>query len=646
MELMGRISSVYGLNEFTWMSNSRRDKMLNDMNELESELQNKITEIDEDNEKLTDMHNREIQEREQRNQEEVRQMNIQLAMKMDEEGAKQKSLELECKEVKNRLREVIAEKEEAHRNKLLALYREKEEIEKDVQNYRDQKDGDIMQSNHRFNNILETLRSEFDKNKGVVNSQYKQAILYLKEDQKKFQEALRQTEDEYNQLIENTEKELSDKLRDRKKTTEQIRSNYFKLVKTNQKNKERADNLDKLIEETKTQNNQLQTDIDSFKDKYREMESRLNQQESVINLKESKIKEYRNKNYHLQNFKSVYDYQVSTLKEAHEPLTDYVKNLEQHIKTMYNELLSEAEASKQLEESIKKLDGSITSMKKKVKDDTTVFRETKRQFDVMEHGLVQTTTMQDNDQYKNRLKEVLETGVGYVGKIEQQLTLNGSIFTATAGENGGAQSLEKMSAVELESIRKELTRQRDTLSKKLIRNTEINARLEKERENVFKQIQDEGETLISKCNSLRRNGLVLRFQIGLKEKEAKDLQYEQQTIEEETIGKQPPLINNQTPVGTLKQPVFASESKLPKHKTTLPYIDYKKRAAALKPTIVQVEPEREMIQPTQLVTRLVKKFEQQDRLDKLKEEAENNGLDLDQYESRLNNFKSGSKGAN
>ena len=78
------------------------------------------------------MHNREIQEREQRNQEEVRQMNIQLAMKMDEEGAKQKSLELECKEVKNRLREVIAEKEEAHRNRLLTLYREREEIERDI----------------------------------------------------------------------------------------------------------------------------------------------------------------------------------------------------------------------------------------------------------------------------------------------------------------------------------------------------------------------------------------------------------------------------------------------------------------------------------------------------------------------------------
>ena len=40
------------------------------------------------------------------------------------------------------------------------------------------------------------------------------------------------------------------------------------------------------------------------------------------------IKEFRNMNYHLQNYKSVYDYQVSTLKEEHEPLTEYVDNLE------------------------------------------------------------------------------------------------------------------------------------------------------------------------------------------------------------------------------------------------------------------------------------------------------------------------------
>lgn len=91
---------------------------------------------------------------------------------------------------------------------------------------------------------------------------------------------------------------------------------------------ERIENLDKLINETRKQNEQLLKDIESFNQKYKEMEARLNEQESVINDKEVKIKEYRNKNYHLQNFKSVYDYQVTTLKEEHEPLTEYVDNLE------------------------------------------------------------------------------------------------------------------------------------------------------------------------------------------------------------------------------------------------------------------------------------------------------------------------------
>lgn len=45
-------------------------------------------------------------------------------------------------------------------------------------------------------------------------------------------------------------------------------------------------------------------------------------------MKENMIKEFRNMNYHLQNYKSVYDYQVTSLKEEHEPLYEYVDNLE------------------------------------------------------------------------------------------------------------------------------------------------------------------------------------------------------------------------------------------------------------------------------------------------------------------------------
>ena len=327
-EIMSRISNAFSLNEFSLLSNAKQREMFKKMNELESELQNKITEIDEKNEIQTADHNLEIQRRETENQELLRAMNIELATKMDEEGSKQKKLELECKELEKRLKERIKEKEESHRSQLLALYEERDRIEKEMEEFRRAKDKDLNEATKKFSNIQEQLQVGFEKNKQSINKKYAQAIFYLKEDQKKFQEALKQTEDEYKTLIETKEQSLQTELKAKKKLTEQIRSKYSKLLKDNQKNKERLENLDKLITETKTQNSQLTADIDSFKEKYREMENRLNEQEKVINQKESKIKEYRNKNFHLQNFKSVYDYQVTTLKEAHEPLTEYVDNLE------------------------------------------------------------------------------------------------------------------------------------------------------------------------------------------------------------------------------------------------------------------------------------------------------------------------------
>ena len=57
------------------------------------------------------------------------------------------------------------------------------------------------------------------------------------------------------------------------------------------------------------------------------MDDRLIQQDTVIKTNESKINEYRNNKYHLQNFKSVNHYQVTDLKAVHESLTEYAENL-------------------------------------------------------------------------------------------------------------------------------------------------------------------------------------------------------------------------------------------------------------------------------------------------------------------------------
>ena len=89
------------------------------------------------------------------------------------------------------------------------------------------------------------------------------------------------------------------------------------MAKENDKNSLRDINLETLIYETQGQNDALTLEINLFAKKITMMETQLNDQEKVINIKESLIKKFRTKNYHLQNYKSVYDQQMNTLKEEH-----------------------------------------------------------------------------------------------------------------------------------------------------------------------------------------------------------------------------------------------------------------------------------------------------------------------------------------
>lgn len=327
-ELISCITNAFSLNEFTCMSTFKQKELIKKMGELESALTTKMHEIDTENENLAQKYKEELDKKEKENQEKLRQMNKELAEKMDKVGLEQKALEQSCNQERDKLKNTVREKELNHRTKLMDLYQTRDEIEDKMRAFEEEKDREILESQRRFEMLIEKLKNEYEKNKQQVNTQYGQAIFYLKEDQKKFQTALRQTEDEYGTLIDETKTKLTDVLTAKKNLTEQIRTKQTKLVKDSLKYSERIENLDKLITETKSQNEQLLKDIESFNQKYKEMEARLNEQEKVINDKEVKIKEYRNKNYHLQNFKSVYDYQVTTLKEEHEPLTEYVDNLE------------------------------------------------------------------------------------------------------------------------------------------------------------------------------------------------------------------------------------------------------------------------------------------------------------------------------
>lgn len=258
----------------------------------------------------------------------MKKRNIELANQMDTRGSEQKKLDIRIKELDGKLKDIVKSKEGYHRNELLKLYAERDFIKREKDQYENDKKRKINEMTEEFKRVLEGIHHSYEEKKSKISQKSKKAMFNLKSDQMMFQEALRQAEEDYNEDLEQTVKGLKERYEKEKAEGELLRSKNSKYVKDIERNKERSSNLDNLISETRAQNEQLEKEINHFQQKCDEMQTQLEEQERIINMKENMIKEFRNMNYHLQNYKSVYDYQVSTLKEEHEPLTEYVDNLE------------------------------------------------------------------------------------------------------------------------------------------------------------------------------------------------------------------------------------------------------------------------------------------------------------------------------
>lgn len=131
--------------------------------------------------------------------------------------------------------------------------------------------------------------------------------------------------------------------------------------------------------------------------------------------------------------------------------------------------------------------------------------------------------MNRNPVFIQELTKLLQDQMEHVLTTEDSLKTANNTSVKKIMDDKKMHSLEKLSGIELQSIKEDLLRQRDLMSKRLYRRTQRNKVLEKERENVYGAIQEEGKMLINKCNMLRKEGLLLMYKIGLAKKEAEEL---------------------------------------------------------------------------------------------------------------------------
>jgi hypothetical protein len=325
-DLLGRISNTFNFSEFCLLSSYDQEERRNAVKELDYRIQNITMEIDEQKERLMNYYNNKINKLEEKNKNELMRQKELLASVMEEADSNQKKIAIDNDDQKQQTNSAIDGLENEHREKLLKLYDGNDQLNSEIIKFSEEMEQKVYEVNQEFDVVMSHIQSDYQKKYNDIHQKYKMAIFNLKIDQKKFQEALIQTETEYLIDLNETKKNLDEQLCREKKTGEELRSLNSKLSKENDKNEQRDLNLENLIKETASQNDQLTLEIKLFSEKINQMEFQLNEQEKVINLKESLIKKFRTKNYHLQNYKSVYDHQVNTLKDEHEPLSEYVDN--------------------------------------------------------------------------------------------------------------------------------------------------------------------------------------------------------------------------------------------------------------------------------------------------------------------------------
>lgn len=118
------------------------------------------------------------------------------------------------------------------------------------------------------------------------------------------------------------------------------------------------------------------------------------------------------------------------------------------------------------------------------------------------------------EQWLKRLNEIYQENFEGKSKIDKVIR-EGSTIGSSIRELQKDQLLETLEKNAQEAIQEELIRQRDFMSKKLNSLTQVNKRVESDRDEIFIRIQNENTNLIRECNLKRKEKQTLKNKVKI-----------------------------------------------------------------------------------------------------------------------------------
>jgi len=246
---------------------------------------------------------------------------------------------------------MTAELENRYEHKLADQLDRYDRLGEEMELLKQRCEGLLHAERQEFERQLNEIKNKSRRFEKKMFNEKKRLVDEKTNDENAFKEILDQQEDEYEdelrQLIAAAESELKSERENITKLRTLVQTKNTKLDQLKKKLTELASSAKArqaiLLHERK-ERQKLQDTIEHYK-------KNLLEREEALAEKEKTILELRSTTRTLENFRFVLDHRLQQLSSERGPITQHIEGLEQHIRTMYEELVEEFENKK--EESMK-----------------------------------------------------------------------------------------------------------------------------------------------------------------------------------------------------------------------------------------------------------------------------------------------------
>ena len=331
----------------------------------------------------------------------------------------------------------------------------------------------------------------------------------------KFDETLEQCEQEY-------EKELSRMLKENTIRVEEEKRLQLELQKRSNDSKKELDEKNKILmkseEENKTYREEKEKMLIEASKKNEDLikiQEQLGEREEIIRNKEKAINELKLSNQHLENFRFVLDHKICALKDEKTPMEIQIKNLEDQVSKMYNEMELEHLNKNKLLLNIDELNAKLRNSKMQLAKKENEVRQEKRRMEGLQFELA--TLMKDLDVggWPTTLSKIYNN---FFEEKKDTSTADPHVW-----KNDDSSSNQKLQDLVNLKLREEIVKQKEWTHQKLAKAVQQNEKIIKERRKYVIQMQKHNTELINECNTLRHENHIVAKRIAALEVKFKEL---------------------------------------------------------------------------------------------------------------------------